>query len=416
MLLCLAIAGIIGQGNLSFDLSEIVSGPELKQATVGIFVKKVNGDTLFELNSQKRLVTASNTKLLTAFLVWNLFGSSSMVSTTAWRVGNNVFIKGGGDPSLSVTELKSIQTELNVKPTDTVYFDDSRFDNEKRVPSWQLEDIETGETAEVTALTVNRGIVEVWMNHGKVELRPLDFGLRVNSTVKNGPDKTNIFLSIGSSVIHVSGTFPDEISEKRLGKIGLPNAGLCAAKIISPKAKRVTGLVPPNEARVYFPKRIHELTSTMLKESNNLFAESLLRLCNEQGNRELSINKIEQLLGHIQIDPTEFRMTDGSGVSRYNEMTPRAIVKLLESMYNRFGQTAVESLARPGEGTLKTRLIGQKVFAKTGTLLGVSCLSGYLATPNGIVAFSIMMNHYACETVEARKLQDMIISRIAKEF
>lgn len=409
-----ALGTLLLQSDLQSDLSSLIDDPALAQATIGIYVKQIDGNVIFKFNEDKRLIPASNTKLFTAALVWNTFSSSETVCTRAWRVGNSIFLKGFGDPSLTAAELQQIKKLLAVSSADRLYFDDTLFGSETFNPSWQIADIEGGEGPAVTALTVNRGIAEVWVKNGKIELRPDSFGMRVKSSLKDGPETTRVNRKFGSWEINVSGTFPKVSPEKRLANIVLPDPGLCAARLICKNAVRRPGLIPPQEAIVFSPKKIDQLLQTMLTESYNLFAEVLLRLCSKDGTREQALVSLEGLLSRFEILPTDWRLVDGSGVSRYNEVTPRAIVSLLEHCYFDNPDRVLSALAKPSEGTLKGRLNGVKVWAKTGTLLGVSCLSGIVEAPSCRYIFCILMNHLQPDSKRAREIQDAIVSRLSK--
>jgi len=112
-------------------------------------------------------------------------------------------------------------------------------------------------------------------------------------------------------------------------------------------------------------------------------------------------------------------MADGSGLSRGNRFTPRQLTTLLRTMvHHRWGSEFIRSLPYSGEEELswRDRLAEPpyrgNVFAKTGTLLGVSTLSGYAKGLSGrLYAFSILCNRVP-SAWEARRLQDKIVAAI----
>lgn len=127
--------------------------------------------------------------------------------------------------------------------------------------------------------------------------------------------------------------------------------------------------------------------------SNNSYADTLLKMIG--GSRTA-----RSLLAGLGIDPNSYRLADGSGLSRNNASTPRALVETLRAMYfspNR--DTFSASLPVAGmSGTLKNRMRNTTatgtVYAKTGTLWGVRALSGYLVHPDeGVMVFSILANN-----------------------
>jgi D-alanyl-D-alanine carboxypeptidase/D-alanyl-D-alanine-endopeptidase (penicillin-binding protein 4) len=113
-------------------------------------------------------------------------------------------------------------------------------------------------------------------------------------------------------------------------------------------------------------------------------------------------------------------MSDGSGVSRYNYSSPEHFIQLLSWAYNtnQIWDNLISILLGGGVGTLKNRMNGEngnRIIAKTGSLSGVSCLSGYVFTKSGEpLAFSILMNGFIGKTKPYRNLQDKIITILAE--
>ncbi len=132
--------------------------------------------------------------------------------------------------------------------------------------------------------------------------------------------------------------------------------------------------------------------NTINQRSHNAYADSLFKYI---GGRKTA----QSVLGQMGVDPNGFRLADGSGLSRNNIATPRALVEVLRVMY--YAPTRdlfYTSLPIAGiSGTLKNRMrnTGAEgiVMAKTGTLWGVRALSGYMNHPQyGLLVFSIIVN------------------------
>ena len=126
--------------------------------------------------------------------------------------------------------------------------------------------------------------------------------------------------------------------------------------------------------------------------SNNGYADTLLRYIGGS-------QAVKQALMPLGVNPNSYRMADGSGLSRQNTATPRALVETLRAMYSAPGREVFHaSLPVAGvSGTLRNRLrrtpAQGMVYAKTGTLRGVRALSGYMNHPDyGTLVFSIMVN------------------------
>lgn len=139
-------------------------------------------------------------------------------------------------------------------------------------------------------------------------------------------------------------------------------------------------------------KSLREWVSVTNLRSNNAYAETLLRY---MGGSKAA----RQALTQLGIDPNSYRQVDGSGLSRQNAATPRALVNILRAMYVAPAREVfLASLPVAGvSGTLRNRLRQTPaqgiVSAKTGTLTGVRALSGYLTHPDyGTLVFSIIAN------------------------
>lgn len=149
-----------------------------------------------------------------------------------------------------------------------------------------------------------------------------------------------------------------------------------------------------------------------------------------------------RLLNRAGVNAAGLVIHDGSGLSAGDRLTPRALVGLLRCVYLRpVGSTLgpqaafrerknlfIEALPRAGTGTaseeaalqggtLATRLPGLDVRAKTGTLPGVSALSGYLTTKSGrVLIFSVLMDNYGGPGQELRQLQDALLRALAADL
>jgi D-alanyl-D-alanine carboxypeptidase/D-alanyl-D-alanine-endopeptidase (penicillin-binding protein 4) len=140
-------------------------------------------------------------------------------------------------------------------------------------------------------------------------------------------------------------------------------------------------------------KSLRDWVNITNQRSNNSYADTLLKFIG--GSRTA-----RALLAQLGIDPNSYRLADGSGLSRNNVATPRALVEILRAMYYSPNRDAFyASLPVAGmSGTLKNRMRNTvatgTVYAKTGTLWGVRALSGYIDHPQeGTLVFSIIANN-----------------------
>tara|TARA_B100002049_G_scaffold23757_1_gene15847 strand:- start:1750 stop:2280 length:531 start_codon:yes stop_codon:yes gene_type:complete len=170
---------------------------------------------------------------------------------------------------------------------------------------------------------------------------------------------------------------------------------------------------------------LSELIAGILKPSQNWMTEQLIRTLGaelgEEGSWSEGVAVISEFLTEVVgIDSLDISLRDGSGLSRYNLVTPRALVRILQYLSSdQNNGTYRSALATPGEedSTLQERLVDLegRVFAKTGTLSNVTSLSGYLTRDDGSeVIFSILSNGSGLPSGQVRGAIDDIVRILAR--
>lgn len=171
---------------------------------------------------------------------------------------------------------------------------------------------------------------------------------------------------------------------------------------------------------------IDQILVRMMKESDNLYAESMYYQLAATHGRPATADgaraEVRALIRKVGLNPDKYRLADGSGLSLYNYLSPRLEVEFLKYAY---GNSAIYNHLRPSlpiagvDGTLAKRMIGTaaegNVMAKTGTETAVSCLAGYLTAANGhILTFSIM-NQGSLTASRPRAFQDKVCEVMCKK-
>ena len=165
------------------------------------------------------------------------------------------------------------------------------------------------------------------------------------------------------------------------------------------------------------------LYKALLHQSDNLIAESLLLMIGQQENDTLAsgatITRIQEQWKTWLPDPLEW--VDGSGVSRYNMVTPRSLLAVLQRIYLAIGLQGIKQYFPLGgtQGTLKAYSLpdGMQIYAKTGTLRHNHNLSGYFQGKKGQwYAFSIMVNHYTAPTQTIRQGISALLALLYKKL
>jgi D-alanyl-D-alanine carboxypeptidase/D-alanyl-D-alanine-endopeptidase (penicillin-binding protein 4) len=170
---------------------------------------------------------------------------------------------------------------------------------------------------------------------------------------------------------------------------------------------------------------LREIVRWLNKVSDNLYAEMLLRTVASkergQGSVSAAMQILKRQLVDWGIDPDDVQLFDGSGLSRLNMVTPRAVVRLLQIARTRpWFDAFKESLPIAGkDGTLRTRFQNTpaegRVFAKTGYIGSVVALSGYIQRTDGSeLVFSILVNHYSAPTRQVQACVDRFVASLVE--
>ncbi|HWI21164.1 MAG TPA: D-alanyl-D-alanine carboxypeptidase/D-alanyl-D-alanine-endopeptidase [Baekduia sp.] len=372
-----------------------ITGPELNASlskhaaglgpASGVLVKNVGtNQELFSLRADTQLVPASNQKLFTTATALVRYGAAATLPTTlrvkpgvavdpaTGVLPGDIYLVGGGDPTLNEAGLQQLAAQIRqlgvthitgaVRPDEFV-FDRLRgsFDSRFKV-DFDL-------AGQLSGLAFEHGRSGSAKRAGK----RLDALLRATG------------ITLGA--------------KPRTGRAAVDDPVL--ATIQSPNMERLA-----------------EMTNV---PSENFIAEMLVKdlgaRFGSKGSTAAGLKVMRKTMSDtIGIKP---RLVDGSGLSRGNRTTPRQLVNLLDEVDETPAIAApfAGSLPRIGhEGTVRKRLRGtaaaSRCAAKTGTLIGVSSLSGYCTTPSGArIAFSIVANRV--NSGGAKKVEDKLVKAIA---
>ncbi len=454
------------EGRLAEDLQTILNRPELAPMAIGVkVVSPVTGRTLFSHHSNALFHPASNTKMFTAVGVLRTMGADyryltsvfadSDVYTRSDTLFTSLYLFGRGDPLLEIAHLDSLagkvakDTGIRVIAGDVVV-DDAYLDDIPFGEGWMWDDVQYSYSASLNALAVNGNSVKIVVSPGasigapvSVRVEPptaaVSFEVQAVTEAAASSDTSSIEplwverdWPARSNRIKVTGRLRLDASEVAFYR-SVEEPGLHAGRLfrdrLHARGVRVAGSVrhgiTPTRARsmaIYRSPVVTEALAHLLKHSSNLTAELLVKTMGRHATGEtgtavdgLSALRRE-LEDYIGLDADHYRFADGSGLSWYNYVSPDQIVDLLLATYHdgTIGDAFREALPVAGvDGSLKNRMKDTTAMgnlrAKTGTLTGVSCLSGYVYTMDGEpLIFSIMMNNFVGPASTARRAQDEI--------
>jgi PBP4 family serine-type D-alanyl-D-alanine carboxypeptidase len=402
-----------------------------------------SGEILYALNSQKRLMPASNNKLYTCAAALANLGSDTIFETAIYQEGNNLILKGGGDPDFSLEQLDSLAQIISsqIESVDTLFVDESLMDTLHYGEGWMWDEGSWWYAAPISALSLNDNCVEFYFHPGKlgqpvpVSTNPVTNYIQVDNqsiTVNDPVDIQKFKIERDwagqTNKFNISGELMDfSTPDTLIRNIVNPPlfAGTVLKEMLAEKGTRIKIVSTGNgskNAKLLVSHNSYSLLQSalnLMNESDNLTAELLVKTMGISkeypGNWNDGIKTVKTFLADSAgIDTSSIRIADGSGVSRYNLTSANHFIQLLTYMYTSpFKDDFLYVLPMGGfKGTLEDRLesTGSKIRAKTGGLSGVSCLSGYAFSPQyGPLAFSILMNGYIGSSRDYHKLQDDIL-------
>ena len=449
---------------------QINNDDELKNTSIGFYaVNAKTGEVLVDINSDKNLKPASNLKLLTTIAALKVLGENTRFETKIMYSGyfddddvltGDLYIIGGGDPTIAskyykndknrfINELKAALKKAHIKTIDgNLIIVDTLFKGQSTPTTWVWGDIGNYYGAGVSSFAIFDNQYKIYFNT-KVGLNDTVKVLKIEPEInielinkvtatKTRRDKSNIYgselcnkriitgelpINRGSFIVKGSILNPELVLANYIKSELIKDSSLYVKgkTIIQRKAQKSDKL---NLLAVYKSPTIKEIVEQTNMHSINLYAEMLLRhidlKLNGKGTNSSATNTLEDFWQQQGLNKTNMKFYDGSGLSSYNLISAKQLVKVLQYAYT---DTAIfksfkASLPVGGKsGTLKnmfrkTNLAG-KVYAKSGSMSGVRAYSGFIFAKNNTnpIIFSIIFNNYTIKSTSIKaKIQQLIVN------
>jgi len=409
----LALA-LFAQQVLSTQLDSTLQNSLLRGCSYSVYVTQLDGTVLYDRNSGLRLVPASNEKLFTTAYAIHDLGLDYHPTTRFWKMKDRVVVDTTGDPMLKYEDLVHAKDELKLSGDAPVYVHQPYRIG--YLPHWSYDDLPNKYAAPVTGLTVDQGGFELWADSTHTYFQPTGYGtkvVRVKGTSRSF--KYNPF----QRTVTVSGPLPAQA--EMLDTYSLPDPDRAAASILGKEFHELDQAPTSDPDLVLEGPVLPVIVKECLVHSLNNLAENLL-LLTALKNGSLgddpyltATSREKDFLVHVVgIEPDEIHPDDGCGLSRHNWVTTHSIAKLLQwesaqPSYSIWKQ----SLASPGNGTLKSRLPNSSFIGKTGSMTGVTALSGYITGKNGqTLVVSMIFNFHLGPNSKIQEIEDEIINKI----
>ncbi len=444
--------------------------PQPGVACSALIVDLETGATLCDVEAGRRLIPASNAKLLVIAAAIDHLGPDFAFRTVLARQGDDLVLVGDGDPALGDEKVARAGGET---PDSVLYrwadrllaagittvagdlvIDESVFDDQFIHPTWEPADLDKWYAAPVGGLNFNDNCVDVtiwpaevagapvlWESVPKFDLLELD-----NRCKSGGQGKPIIHRPNASFRLVISGRCP---KRWEFPAVPAPDPGLLTASALrtalAERGVTIGGTIARRRVRLpngdlpascqILSEQVTPLADVLARtgqDSQNLFAECLLkRLGYEWAQRTGQADPhgswangraaLEEFLRRATGSSSPAVPADGSGLSRESRVASADMVAVLRYMHRHpQRQLLVDSLSLAGHnGSLRKRMknLSGTVHAKTGYLRGVRTLSGYVVTPKGRWrAFSVLFNGFKGGSAPYNKIHDQVCHILAQDL
>jgi D-alanyl-D-alanine carboxypeptidase/D-alanyl-D-alanine-endopeptidase (penicillin-binding protein 4) len=460
--LTLTLAAPSPAQSLKTRIDRLLDAAPFDRATWGVVLTDSAGRVLYARNADRLYVPASNTKLVVAAAASALLAPDFRIETDVYGGGpiagatlhGDLILYGRGDPTfsercygidtLALGACERVSDRLEAL-ADSVYAlgirhvagavvgDGSFFDGQFLHPDWDTYAVNWWYGSPVAALGINDNAVDITWRPAPVVDAPAvvsftpDLGLlrlenRSRTTDSGSATTIDFFRHPGSLDLWAEGTVAHD-HRGRTEHFALPDPNFYAATALrAALARRGVSVAGPTRATVdsmahlaaraaaplvrFWSRPRDDLIFPILNTSQNWFAEMLLKTLGRRfgtaGSWEEGL-AVERrfLIDSVGIDSTAFSLSDGSGLSAGNLVSPNAFARLLRHMWSHPQRAGFQrALPRSGQrGSLRTRFVGTplegRVVAKTGSIRHVHSLSGYIERDRGgPLVFSVMANNH----------------------
>ena len=454
---------------LADRLTALLEGAETEQALWAVFVRSLDtGDVLFAHHGDRLMMPASTMKIITLAVAaerlgWDYFYETRLLSAAAVVDGvlrGDLIVRGSGDPTINTRAGNGTPAfdawattllEAGITAIDgRVIGDDDLVEDATPGYGWSWDDLPYGYATPAGALHHRDNVALLTVRPGggagedaMIEVGPPTSGVRVVNRVETvSPDgETELTLKrMPDGGVEVLGAVPASAAPVyRTASVQNPTAFFVRALKQTLKMwgidvsgdavdlDEIDAAVVDDALRVLASHRsppLSDIAGTLMGVSQNLYAETLLRTLDEEGrprSAEAGRDVMREVLESWGVDPSRVIIADGSGLSRYNYVTARTLVDVLQRMHDdpRHASPFLATLPVAAQsGTLATRLTGTaaagNVHAKTGSMSNVRALAGYVTSGDGnVLAFAVLANNFPSPAGPILAVIDRLVEQLA---
>ncbi len=449
----------------------LLADPAISAGTWGVAVRSLKThEPLVEVNAHRLLTPASTLKAVTLAVTADQLGWEHTYETRVVPVGTvengvldgDLVVLGGGDPSFDdwdgagSTVFAAWAARLKELGISTIggriIGIDDVFADEGYGSGWMWDDMAEDYSAPASGLQFNQGTAQIVVTPGEpgepavLMLKPSHTRFpminRTTTIAAGGATKLShkaLPLTPGAVVSGViAADAPPQVRNVAIGNptlyyVNALRTGLLAngIEVLGGAADgddvaEAPAVDATNAVLTHRSPALPSLADTLMKLSQNMYAETFLRTLGVRkgsgGTAEAGLEVVRNVLTSWGVPTSELVMADGSGLSRYNLVSPSLMVGVLEHVYtsDRLRGPFMTALPVAGAaGTLANRMKGTaaegRVQAKTGSFTNARSIAGFVTTADGEpLVFDIMTNNYAAPISSVDRVSDAILVALAE--
>ena len=381
------------------------------------------GKYLYQHDAAKYFTPASNTKVLTFYAALVLLGDS-IPAIQFIEKDDSLIFWGTGDPSLLNSQMHHntvVYTFLN-NTQKHLYFSSSNYTAKHFGPGWAWDDYSYTFSTERSPMPIYNNTIQFSKQVNQKAISVSSPYFRQHIYLSDTIEKKKPFARYAedNTVLY----FPTKRAFNE--RIPFRYHDFTFTQLLSDTLNKPVKWIAykkPKTVKTLYSIPVDSVYKIMMQDSDNFLAEQTLFMCSNTALDSINpvsiINYVKRT--YLYDLPDEPVWKDGSGLSRYNLLTPRSIVKLWEKIYNETDHDRLFSLVATGgeSGTLKNYYKAFKpyIYGKTGTMSNVHNLSGFIKTKKGrVLIFSYMNNNYPVSSSEIKPAMERLMLNIYNKY
>lgn len=403
---------------------DILRNADFAPAHVGISLyDPVTQQYVYNYQGDKFFVPASNTKLFTCYAAMKNLGDSLVGLRYVDKGNGTIEAEANGDASFLMADFKTHPVFDFLKKQKRILLTDANWKDNALGAGWAWDDYNSDYMAERSMMPVYGNVVK-FTNGNSFKAMPFYFQKPLEESVAAIKGSFSIRREFGTNIFSVRS------SVNKFSTVDIPfyTAGnqvlirllndTLQTKVeqVHVKIDRLADVV-----KVY-SQPTDSLLKIMMHRSDNFFAEqTLLMISNEKLDIMNDSRIIDTLLKTDFANlPQKPKWVDGSGLSRYNLMSPQDLVWVLTQMKNEFSWNRITTILETGgTGTISSyyKNYAGRIYAKTGSLSNHIALSGYITTKKGKqLIFSVLVNAHVTTAANIRKGVERFLTAVMEKF